>query len=156
MDVDKYAEMVSGCDRSVVYANGEQGGQQVVKSECTPPTAHSAAQTANDQRRRARACPLAACADEIHALHMHFTYFVTHMCVPQCNLRRSPPVDGTHAVAAARLRRVRSYDPAQRCMVFHLDYDRRSDLDDTVRPALVVHSEPLCMPLCMPLCVGRS
>ena len=25
-----------------------------------------------------------------------------------------------------------TYDPAQRCMVFHLDYDRRSDLDDTV------------------------
>jgi len=74
MDVNKYAEMVSGCDRSVVYANGEQGGQQVVKSEY-----------------------------EIHALHMHFTYFVTHI-----------------------------YDPAQRCMVFHLDYDRRSDLDDTV------------------------
>eukprot|EP00965_Chrysotila_dentata_P243602 6205508-Pleurochrysis_carterae.AAC.1 len=28
--------------------------------------------------------------------------------------------------------RARSYDPEQRCMVFNLDYDRRSDLDDSV------------------------
>lgn len=40
---------------------------------------------------------------EISALHMKFKYYVQH-----------------------------TYDPAQRCMVFHLDYDRRSDLDDTV------------------------
>merc|ERR1719247_4005122 len=40
---------------------------------------------------------------EISALHMRFKYFVTH-----------------------------TYDPSQRCMVFHLDYDRKSDLDDTV------------------------
>ena len=40
---------------------------------------------------------------EISALHMRFKYYVKH-----------------------------TFDPAQRCMVFHLDYDRRSDLDDTV------------------------
>jgi len=40
---------------------------------------------------------------EISALHMRFKYFITH-----------------------------TYDPAQRCMVFHLDYDRRSDIDDSV------------------------
>ena len=40
---------------------------------------------------------------DIHALHMKFTYFMTH-----------------------------HYDPTQRCLVFHLDYDRRSDLDDSV------------------------
>jgi len=40
---------------------------------------------------------------EISALHMRYKYYVTH-----------------------------TYDPSQRCMVFTLDYDRRSDLDDTV------------------------
>lgn len=40
---------------------------------------------------------------EISALHMKFKYFVKH-----------------------------TYDPAQRCMVFSLDYDRRSDFDDSV------------------------
>jgi len=40
---------------------------------------------------------------EISALHLKFKYFVKHV-----------------------------YDPEQRCMVFTLDYDRRSDLDDSV------------------------
>jgi len=40
---------------------------------------------------------------EISALHMRFKYFVTH-----------------------------TYDPTQRCMIFRLDYDRRSDFDDSV------------------------
>jgi len=40
---------------------------------------------------------------EISALHMKFKYFVEH-----------------------------NYDPAARCMTFHLDYSRRSDIDDTV------------------------
>ena len=25
-----------------------------------------------------------------------------------------------------------TYDPAQQCLTFHLDYDRKSDLDDSV------------------------
>jgi len=40
---------------------------------------------------------------DISVLHMKFKYFVEH-----------------------------TYDPEQRCMVFNLDYDRRSDLDDSV------------------------
>ena len=40
---------------------------------------------------------------DIHALHMKFTYYMVH-----------------------------HYDPDARCMVFQLDYDRRSDLDDSV------------------------
>lgn len=40
---------------------------------------------------------------DIHALHMKFRYFMTHR-----------------------------YDSAQRCMTFRLDYDRRSDIDDSV------------------------
>ena len=40
---------------------------------------------------------------EISALHMRFKYFVEHV-----------------------------YDPKAHCMVFRLDYSRRSDLDDTV------------------------
>lgn len=40
---------------------------------------------------------------EIHAAHMKLTYYMEH-----------------------------TYDPAQNCMVFNLDYDRRSDLDDSV------------------------
>jgi len=40
---------------------------------------------------------------EISAVHMKFKYFVEH-----------------------------TYDPEQRCMTFHLDYSRRSDLDDSV------------------------
>lgn len=39
----------------------------------------------------------------IQALHLKLKYFLKH-----------------------------TYDPAQRCMIFRLDYDRRSDLDDTV------------------------
>jgi len=40
---------------------------------------------------------------DIHALHLKFKYFMLHR-----------------------------YDPKQRCLTFHLDYDRRSDLDDSV------------------------
>jgi len=40
---------------------------------------------------------------DIHAMHMKFTYFMVHY-----------------------------YDPTARCMTFHLDYARRSDLDDSV------------------------
>ena len=40
---------------------------------------------------------------DIHALHMKFTYYMVHM-----------------------------WDPAKRCMTFQLDYDRRSDIDDSV------------------------
>lgn len=39
----------------------------------------------------------------IHAAHLKMTYYMEHR-----------------------------YDPAQHCMVFHLDYDRQSDLDDSV------------------------
>jgi len=42
-------------------------------------------------------------AYEISAIHLKFKYYVIH-----------------------------TYDPAARCMTFHLDYSRRSDLDDTV------------------------
>lgn len=74
MDLNKYPEMVSGCDACATYADTNQNGIQTVKATY-----------------------------EISALHMKFKYYVTHV-----------------------------YDPAQRCMVFHLDYDRQSDLDDTV------------------------
>ena len=40
---------------------------------------------------------------EIHAMHMKLKYFVEH-----------------------------TYDPAARCMTFKLDYNKRSDLDDSV------------------------
>ena len=40
---------------------------------------------------------------DISALHLRFNYHVTHV-----------------------------YDPAQRCMVFRLDYDKKSDIDDSV------------------------
>ena len=42
-------------------------------------------------------------AYQIQALHMKFNYFMEH-----------------------------TYDPAQQCLTFHLDYDRKSDLDDSV------------------------
>ena len=42
-------------------------------------------------------------AYQIQALHMKFNYFMQH-----------------------------TYDPAQQCLTFHLDYDRKSDLDDSV------------------------
>mmetsp|Transcript_36319 Transcript_36319/g.77440 ORF Transcript_36319/g.77440 Transcript_36319/m.77440 type:complete len:282 (-) Transcript_36319:94-939(-) len=40
---------------------------------------------------------------DISVLHMKFKYFIKH-----------------------------TYDPQERCMVFHLDYDKRSDIDDSV------------------------
>merc|ERR1712176_1126192 len=40
---------------------------------------------------------------DISVLHMKFKYFMKH-----------------------------TYDPGERCMVFHLDYDKRSDIDDSV------------------------
>ena len=74
MDLNKYAEMVSGCDFCEIYESSEEKGIQTVKSTY-----------------------------EISALHMKYKYYVTHV-----------------------------YDPKASCMVFHLDYSRRSDLDDTV------------------------
>jgi len=75
MDIDAYPRMIKGCDGTKTYeSQTEPSGRQLIKTKY-----------------------------EIHALHLHFTYFMVH-----------------------------EYDPAERCMVFHLDYDRRSDLDDSV------------------------
>ena len=105
MDIDKYPEMVSGVDSIETYASSNEKGQQIVKSTCAPPTAlaRTTRNRAHAPRQPTDGATRPPRADEISALHMRFTYFVTH-----------------------------TYDPAQRCMVFHLDYDRKSDLDDTV------------------------
>ena len=59
---------------------------------------------------------------KIHALHIKLSYFMTH-----------------------------TFDPALRCMTFRLDYDRRSDLDDSVgywyvqpRDAPGARGDPVC------------
>ena len=79
LDYDAYPRMVKGCDALSTYETGEVS--------------------------RPGRVPLKVMKAEyrIHALHMHFTYFMTHY-----------------------------YDPKIRCMTFHLDYDRRSDLDDSI------------------------
>ena len=75
MDLEAYPRMVKGCDRTTNYHVSETpSGMKTVKTKY-----------------------------EIHALHLHFTYFMTH-----------------------------TYSPQDRCMIFNLDYTRRSDIDDSV------------------------
>ena len=37
MDINKYADMVSGVDATAIYAESNQGGLQIIKSSCAPP-----------------------------------------------------------------------------------------------------------------------
>ena len=76
LDLENYPRMVKGCDRTTNYhvSETQPSGVRTIKTKY-----------------------------EIHALHMHFTYFIVH-----------------------------TWDPEARCMVFNLDYDRRSDIDDSV------------------------
>ena len=77
LDFDAYPRMIKGCDSLEKYEERDEAlgvHKHIVKAKY-----------------------------HIHAMHMHFTYFMTH-----------------------------EWDPDSRCMVFHLDYDKRSDIDDSV------------------------
>lgn len=74
MDIENYETMVKGVDRVKAYSDIEEDGVRTLK-----------------------------CSYEIHALHMHFKYWMSHI-----------------------------YDPEQQCMIFRLDYSRKSDIDDSV------------------------
>ena len=56
MDLNKYAEMVSGCDFCEIYESSEEKGIQTVKSTY-----------------------------EISALHMKYKYYVTHVYDPKAS-----------------------------------------------------------------------
>ena len=121
-DLERYDKMVQGVDSCVNYVSNEDGGVHTYKSEY-----------------------------KIHAGGLKFTYYMEHRSAAPSATR--PLARDVFSGAApccrplrpgaitARTRRCsltrcgaawRRCDMAQNCMVFNLDYDRRSDLDDSV------------------------
>jgi len=112
MDLTNYAKMVDGVSQNVEYSRAKV---RAARSLCHVGLCDAASEWASVTRRlslSARVRPHLFQEGALHkikttydiaVLHMKFRYYMEHQ-----------------------------YDPDQKCMVFHLDYSRRSDIDDSV------------------------
>lgn len=113
MDLSRYDKMVDGVCRNVEYAREQVGSTRGVSGPGHGEQAGSSSAGCCCTPLIPHACLPAyfqeGCTQkvkttyDIAVLHMKFRYYMEHQ-----------------------------YDPDQKCMVFHLDYSRRSDIDDSV------------------------